>query len=135
MELLAYPDSKYLLEASVESLHAESRKWLKEIDFWKDEMTFFYKLLHKKGAFAGFPDEELASIDKELIRINSDKLDKTKKEVQSHEQILSDIIQSPTLVEKDRYLEAHRNLLMEIYAIAELIKDLKRTVFSFAHKY
>lgn len=135
MELLAYPNSKYLLEASIDSLHAESLEWLKEIDFWKDEMTFFYKLLHSKNAFGGFPTEELASIDKELIRINSDKLDKIKKEVQGHEQLLTSILKTPTLMEKEKYSEVHHNLHLEIFAVSELIKDIKRIVFSFAKKY
>jgi len=135
MELLAYPNSKYLLEASIETLHAQSLEWLNQIDFWKDEMTFFYKLMHTKKAFAGFPTEELASIDSELIRINSDKLDKLRKEVQNHEQLLAAIIKLPTVTDKERYSETHRNLLMEIFAVSELIKDFKRTVFSFSKKY
>lgn len=135
MELLTYPNSKYLLEASIDSLHAESLGWLREIDFWKDEMTFFYKLLHTKNALPGFPTEELASIDKELIRINSDKLDKMKKEVQDHEQLLAAIIKTPTLMEKEKYSEVHHNLHLEIFAVSDLIKDLKRTVFSFSTKY
>jgi len=134
MELLSYPNSSYLLEASNDTLHAESLEWLKEIDFWKDEMTFFYKLMHTKKAFAGFPTEELAFIDKELIRINSDKLDKLRKDVQDHEQLLAAIIKSPTIIDQERYSETHRNLLREIFAVAELIKDFKRTVFSFSKK-
>jgi hypothetical protein len=135
MELLAYPNSRYLLEASIDSLHAESLEWLKEIDFWKDEMTFFYKLIHTRKAFAGFPTEELATIDKELIRINSDKVDKLRKEVQDHEQLLVSIVKTPVLMDKERYTDTHRNLLMEIYAVSELIKDFKRSVFSFSKKY
>jgi hypothetical protein len=135
MELLTYPNSKYLLEASIDSLHAESLEWLKEIDFWKEEMTFFYKLLHTKNTFAGFPSEELASIDKELIRINSDKLDKIKKEVQDHEQMLTSILKTPTLIGKEKYSERHYNLHLEIFSVSELIRDIKRIVFSFAKKY
>jgi hypothetical protein len=135
MELLSYPNSKYLLETSIDSLHADSLEWLREIEFWKDEMTFFYKLLHKKNAFTGFPTEELAALDKELIQINSDKLDKIKKEVQNHEQLLSVIIKTPTLWEKEKYSEAHHHLLLEIVAVSELIKELKRTVFYFSKKY
>jgi len=135
MELLSYPNTKYLLEASTDSLQAESLEWLKEIDFWKDEMTFFYKLVHTRKAFTAFPTEELAFLDKELIRINSDKLDKLRKEVQDHEQLLATIIKTPTLMEKEKYSEAHHNILMELFAVSELIKDLKRTVFSFSKKF
>jgi len=135
MELLTYPNSKYLLEVSIDSLHADSLEWLNEIDFWKDEMTFFYKLLHKKNAFDDFPTEELASLDKELIRINSDQLDKLKKELQKHEQLLAAIIKNPSLMEKEKYSAMHHELLLEIFAVSQLIKDLKRRVYSFSKKY
>ena len=36
METAPYPDTKYLLDVSIDALHAESLRWLKEIDFWRD---------------------------------------------------------------------------------------------------
>lgn len=135
METLAYPDTKYLQDVSMDSLHADSRKWLKEIDFWKEEMSFFYKLLHKKNIISGFPSEQLASIDQEIIRVNSDKLDKFRKDIQEHEQLLVNYIKSPSLQEKEAYVIAHQRLLIEMFSLSTLITDLKKSVFSFFEKY
>jgi hypothetical protein len=41
MELLTSQKMEYLLDASLQALHAESLEWIQEIDFWKDEMIFF----------------------------------------------------------------------------------------------
>jgi hypothetical protein len=49
MKLLSNPKTEYLLDASFEYLHNESLEWLNEMDFWRDEMAFFQKLLHKEG--------------------------------------------------------------------------------------
>lgn len=135
METLAYPDTKYLLDVSIDSLHAESLKWLKDIDFWKDEMSFFYKLLHKKNILSRFPSEQLASIDQEIIRVNSDQLDKIRKEIHDHEQSLANLVKTPSLQEKETYVLAHQRLLVEMLTMFAMITDLKKTVFSFFEKY
>jgi hypothetical protein len=49
--------------------------------------------------------------------------------------LLVSIVKTPVLMDKERYTDTHRNLLMEIYAVSELIKDFKRSVFSFSKKY
>lgn len=135
METLAYPDTNYLPDVNMDSLHAESQKWLKEIDFWKDEMSFFYKLLHKKNILTGFPSEQLATIDQEIIRVNSDKLDKTRKEIHEHEQLLASLVKTPSLQDKETYVLAHQRLLVEMLTVSTMITELKKTVFSFFEKY
>ena len=40
------PKAQLLLEASIDVLHQESREWLSTVEFWKEEMQFFDKLLH-----------------------------------------------------------------------------------------
>ncbi len=135
MELLTYPKSEYLLDASIESLHAESKEWLRDIEFWKDEMTFFYNILNKKEVKTAFPTNELAALEKKLISIDSDKIATLRKQVQSHEQTLMRFVKTLLQDEEETYRETHRVLLNEIYTIASLIKDFKKEVFSFVQKY
>jgi len=135
MELLTYPKSEYLLEASLESLHQESQEWLNEIEFWADEMAFFFTLLHKKEVRETFPSEELADLEKELIRIHGDRLDTIKSSVQRHERILAAVLKTTSLQEEESYRTTHRQLLMEIYALQLLVRNFKKTVFSFAKNY
>src|ERR1035438_7363 len=77
MELLTKSKSDYLLNGSIEILHRQSMEWLNEIDFWKDEIAFFYALTVKK-TLNGFPDNlksQENKIEKELIRISGGELD------------------------------------------------------------
>jgi len=74
MDLLTNPQTSYLLQADLASLHKESHSWLSEIEFWEDELAFFYTLLHSKLLRQAYPTEEIASLDKRLVSINSDML-------------------------------------------------------------
>ncbi|WP_276370757.1 hypothetical protein [Chryseolinea sp. H1M3-3] len=134
MELLTYPKTEYLLDASLESLHAESLTWLSEISFWTDEMAFYYKLLHKKELVETCPPLDLAFLEKDLIKIYGEKLDKVRLEIKSHERALASVIKSTSLQEEENFREAHRRLLMEIYEIQMLIRIFKKRVFEFIKK-
>lgn len=135
MQLLSNPKTDYLLEASLESLHAESLEWLNEIAFWSDEMAFFYKLLRKSQSLKAYPSAELAAVDLELVSLTSDKVDKLRNDVLRHERELSAVIRSISTGEEERYRETHRKLLMEIYDTHLQIRAFKKEVFSFVQKY
>lgn len=131
MELLTFPKNEYLLDASLEDLHSQSQEWIKEIDFWNDEIAFFYKLLHKKETKNVFPARELAEIEKTLIRINSEDMLRLRNEVLNHERLLSTLIRSTSLSEEQVYREAHRRLYRDMYKLNELIRSFKKSVFAF----
>lgn len=134
MELLIYPKTDYLLDVSLESLHAESQAWLQNIDFWTDEMAFFYKLLHKKELIETYPSRELAAIEKELIKVYGERLEKARTEIQSHERLLGALVKSTSFVEDENYREKHRKLVLEIFDIQVLIRSFKKKVFDFIKK-
>jgi hypothetical protein len=135
MELLTYSSTAYLLNASLESLHAESCNWLKEIGFWRDEMVFFYKLLNKREFANTFPSKELAAIQNELIRIQSERLDGVKEKVESHEQALAALIKANSIQNEIGYREMHEKLLKEMHDSNSQIREFKKNVFAFAQKY
>jgi hypothetical protein len=135
MELLTYPKAEYLLDASLESLHAESLEWLKEIDFWRDEMAFFYKILHRKETRNSFPTQEVAAIEKDLIGINGEKLDRIRHDVQHHEQSLSVLLKGNSIQDEEKYRRTHREILLDISSLNLIIRNFKRELFSFVQKY
>src|SRR5688572_8049526 len=135
MELLSSPKMGYLLDASLESLHSESQEWLKEIGFWQDEMAFFYKLLHKKESKESFPSKELAAIEKKLVGITSDMLDKIMNAVQNHERSLALLIRTTSFQEEENYRQAHRRLLQDVYEVHVVIRNFKKDVFAFVQQY
>ncbi|CAN5186394.1 hypothetical protein BH23BAC2_BH23BAC2_01620 [soil metagenome] len=135
MELLANPKTEYLLQASLTTLHVESQEWLKEIEFWRDELAFFYKLLREKESIEDFPKEALVAMQKELVRIDSEKLEVMKNQVHSHENSLAALLKTTSLQDEELYRETHRKLLIEIYEVQRLIRIYKKELFSFIYQY
>jgi hypothetical protein len=131
MELLTSPKIEYLLDASLESLHQESQEWLKEIAFWSDELAFFYRLVQEKEAKRSFPSDELARIEKELVRLSAEQLEKVNAGVLSHEKLLSVVTRSHSINEERVYREAHRRLLMEVFKLYADIRAFKKSVIKF----
>lgn len=135
MEILTNNGTEYLLAASLEQLHHESKDWVKEVDFWKDEMSFFYKLLHSKTPPKSFPGKALASVDEKLVRINADLLDPLTHALRTHEQSLAMMVKTTSLQDEDSYRERHKSLLAQMQDAQHLIRSLKRYVFSFMQTY
>lgn len=131
MELLTNPNTDYLLNAPLEPLHSESMLWLKELDFWSDEMIFFYKLLHNKDTAKAFPSGEVAAIEKELIRLNGEMLDALRNKVAGHEQELALVYKATSVSGGQRYRDAHRKLLEEMHLLQLEIRKFKKNIFSF----
>lgn len=135
MELLLNAKTNYLLSVSLDQLHLESQEWIKEVAFWKDEMSFFYKLLHSKLSSAAFPGEALAAMEKELVHINADVLTKMDEKLRDHERSLAAIVKSTSLQDEERYRENHKEIFMRMHDALRLIRSIKREVFSFVQKY
>lgn len=131
MELISIAKTDHLLNASLESLHTDSREWLSEIDFWNEEMSFFYKLMHRREPHISFPTANLASVEKEMIQITSEDLCRLKSEVESHERSLSALVKNNSFGEEQEYRDRHKNLLRDMYNIQVRIKKFKSSVFSF----
>lgn len=134
MELLTYSKSAYLLNASLESLHVESREWLNEIGFFKDEVAFFQHFIQKKETIKSFPAQEFTALEKELINI-SNELDKIREKVESHEQSLAELFKSTRIQEEETFRQSHRKLLHEMYDLHFIFRKFKKNVFSFVKKY
>lgn len=131
MNLLGYPKSDYLLEAPLKSLHDHSVTWLNELNFWKDEMVFFYHLLYHQKFSKPFPSAEMAEIEKEIVELNVERLDRLRSGVARHEQNLASVYRTASMAEEQIYREAHRNLLNDIDALYEDIRKFKKKIFSF----
>lgn len=134
MKTLEYPKTDYLLSASLESLHTESLEWNMEMDFLYDEITFFYKLLHKKELNDRFPSAEFAAVEKELIRINSEELDPLRTAIKKHESDLAAMLRSSSPTGEENYREEHKNLYVRVSDLNKLVRRFKKDVFSFVQK-
>lgn len=131
MELLTNSKTEYLLDVPLEALHAETLAWLKELDFWADEMSFFYKLLHHNKFSNPVPSEQVADIDKELIKLNGEALDRIRVDVAGHERMLASLFNPPSVADERAYRENHRKLSVDMYILHDEIRKVKRNIFSF----
>jgi hypothetical protein len=131
MELVNNPKSNYPFDATLESLHAESMTWMKDLELWSDEMMFFYKLLRNTTVSRAFPPAEVAEVGKELIRINAEVLDRLKIDVASHERSLASVFKSASLPNEQLYRDRHRVLSDDMSAVHEDLRKFKRKIFSF----
>ena len=134
MELLNSPNSEYLLDASLETLHAQSLEWLDEIDFWVGEMFLFYGLVKARKVGKSFPDKEDAGIEKQLVIIRGEMLDRLRSELRNHERQLYFLYKSGSTPEDRNYRHVHRRLSAEFYGVQFLMKNLKKKVFALAGK-
>jgi hypothetical protein len=130
MELLSSPRIEYLPFASLESLHAEATEWKSDVIFWQEEMSFFYKLLHKKFSQSAIPSTELAMLEKELIDISSVNLLNVKQDVEDHEAYLAQLVHDSVLQSQDGYREQHKVILERIHTVQGRMKDYKMKLFS-----
>jgi hypothetical protein len=131
MELISKASTAYLLPPSLESLHAESREWKSEMEFWNDEMAFFYRLIHLREPHAGFPSEAVADLEMELVKITGGKLMEIKTALENHERILAQVIDDTPLVGDQEYRLRHGALKEEVNGLRAVIRNFKKGVFSF----
>ncbi|MDN3690247.1 hypothetical protein [Cyclobacterium jeungdonense] len=134
MELLTYSRSAYLLNASLESLHVESREWINEMDFLKDEVAFFHHLIKKNETIKSFPAQEFKALENELILIGN-KVGKMREKVSSHEQQLAALFKTTQVEEEEAFRKTHRKLLLEMYDLHYLVRKFKKNVYSFVKNY
>jgi hypothetical protein len=131
MELISKATTAYLLPPSLESLHAESREWKSEIDFWNDEMSFFCRLIDLREPHTGIPSEAKADLDMELVKITGGKLMEVKAALDSHERSLAHMLIDTTLSDDQDYRLRHGLIKEEINALRTVIRSFKKAVFSF----
>lgn len=135
MKNLNSPKNSFLLEAPLEVLHSQSLEWLAEVEFWKDEAAFFYKIIIEKtkenpGAFRS---KEAKEIEKHLIYVSAEKIDDLRLEIQTHERFLARLVENPKLDEQ-LYRSRHKAIAQKIHAFEYEFKGMKKKVFLLSEK-
>lgn len=131
MELLTSSKKTYLLEAGLEILHEQSNEWLNEIEFWREEIAFFYGIVIRKTHLAVpiHSKDALNLIEKELEIISRGKLDILQKEVEEHEKSLSMFLKDKTGTERE-YRDTHKKLAQEFENFEKKFRLVKGDIFS-----
>lgn len=131
MDLLRNSKIEYQLDTPLDALHAETLGWLKELGFWADELSFFYKLLHHHELSSAFSVMQVAEIDQELLKLNGEKLDRIRINMANHERMLASLFNPPSTADEQVYRDNHRRLYTDMFILNEGIRAFKQRIFSF----
>lgn len=111
-------------------LHQESLEWLDIVEFWKDEVVFFKKLLGKKQP--SDEDREMyANLVSTLGDISMELLNELEEDIRQHERLLAKLMKEDKGVSDGEYRESHQRLKNRIEKINSSLKAFKKQLFSF----
>ena len=127
---ISNPKEQFLLGAGLDVLHFESKEWLNNIAFWKDEVRFFDNLLKQKES------SKKKNLDVEKMLLNLDKIHidlfkDLEDSIKNHEQLLSRIERSEKGLSDYDYREKHNRIKNRINVFESDFKSFKKIIFEF----
>ncbi len=124
------PNTELLLEASLDSLHGESREWLETVAFWKDETRFFKDLLeNKKKSFGNL--SEYGKILEDLNQLHEGLYDYLVDDISEHEIFLGKVLKTEKGIADAEYREKHQKLKSRMNIFERDFRAFKRMVFGY----
>ncbi|GIV34423.1 MAG: hypothetical protein KatS3mg031_1958 [Chitinophagales bacterium] len=130
METLSSPKNEYLLEASIDVLHYESKEWLSELAYIKDELTFFMDLLKSKS-FKLRKEQQRQHILENMDKLAQSITVELENEIRSHEKQLAEMLSNHDGSDAD-FRNKHRQLKAKVERLINDIRTLKMLVFDLA---
>ena len=118
-----------------EEIHHDSRNWLSEIEFINYEMKFLNKLLSSN--YIDLLEIGLDSKIKDLVKkisIEKKSGNALSKLIVEHEKILSELIQTNSVLSNANYLETHEKLEIELNIYLGRYKALKKEIFNIVER-
>jgi hypothetical protein len=120
----------FLLGASLEILHQESKEWLDTVEFWKDETKFFEDLLHKKQ-----PSDSDKALHAQLIlslkNVSLDLLIELEDDIKDHEKQLARLMEEGKGISDWAYRESHNQLKKRIEKVNQDFTAFKKLIFTY----
>lgn len=129
MNTLNQPNPDYLLEAGLDSLHAESRIWSSNLEFMNSEMQFYMKLLTSK-VFQEAKEQQRQHVYENMNKLCVTILNELMQEVKAHEKNLAALLSAKS-GDDAAYRAKHRELRRKVEQLDNDVKTLKMLVFAF----
>ena len=120
---------------SISKLHGETKNWLSELAFIKDEIRFFNHLLsanYLDCLFEGLAKRIEILTKKMAIENKSGLL--LSDSIKKHELLLTDLIEHNSLISNINYLEQHKKLEKEVEIHIKKYRNLKKQIFEVVEK-
>ena len=129
MNAITNPKAEYLLEAGLDVLHSESKEWLSELDFLKQELRFFLHLLDSKKLPDG-KEQQRQRIFSNMDQLATTVVSEVEAEVKAHEKDLSEVLRKE-FSEDASYRRKHAQLNQKMSKLDNDVRTLKMLVFDF----
>lgn len=126
---------KYLLQPSLMEMHHSSLEWLSTSVLWKQEVTFFQKLLDRYSPqYTSNDDKKKVSHFQNVITYYGGELiDTLRKKIKTHEHKLADRLQELKTTDTEYYQE-HGELMEELGSFLKTFNSFKSEFFHFIEK-
>ncbi len=128
------PTTDHLLEGTLEWLHKQTIEWISDVQFWREELKFFYHVLRKSELRMSYPMQQVAEMEKELVSISSKDLNELETSLQMHERKLKLILESVSSMNELQYRQDHKNILFTVQSFVEKVRMFKKSVFDLVKK-
>jgi hypothetical protein len=126
---------KYILQPSLVSMHQQSLEWLSVSDLWKQELSFFQKLLDQNSPKATSTElkKQMDHFQHVITYYSGEVVDGLRKKVRGHEKDLANMLQS--MNESDtQYFKDHEGVMSELLTFSKTYDQFKLEFFGFIEK-
>ena len=117
-------------------LHFEHESWMRELDFWKDEIESFQNRLNEM--VMRFSDKAIyASIEKfqNQIVIHEEKLNGIRNRIQMHEANIADHYKKELDSMNTELVKKHLEIRERMEDQRDMMSEMKKNLFAFLTKY
>lgn len=127
---------QYMGIPELEDLHQQSREWLSDMAFWKDEADFLKKLIDKNFVhlMTGEGLSTAIRLSDKISRLGDTDVKNLMELIKIHEVKLAELISKPNDRLEDSYRREHRNLAAKFRDLAMQNMSVKRRIFASAEK-
>lgn len=124
------PKTELLLGAGLDVLHFESKEWLSDIAFYKDETRFFADLLKKKKTNDA-AQSAYSEILQDLDDVHIELFDSLSEDIMEHERVLSRLEAGEKGLSDSDYRDKHRQLKKRLETFTSNFREFKKMVFGY----
>ncbi|WP_431160750.1 hypothetical protein [Flagellimonas beolgyonensis] len=124
----------YLLNASLETLHFETKEWIEEVRFWLDEIEILHTLVDRKMAQNKLEDQIHRDLQLNLRSLLDRLSDQTINELLEHERYLSGLISIKEVANQEAYRQNHGRISLEMVRLRRDVRALKIKVLQFLER-
>jgi len=136
MRVMVAVKKDFYLEVPLVVFHQHCLEWMEDIAFWKIEIKFLYKLVHRgmKNDPGVFKSAEAKKVEKQLLHISAQALDEWLREIKDHEKFLNKVLKKPRGQDEDLYRTQHKKLAERFRKFEIEYRRMKKKIFSLSVK-